>query len=62
MVDREQHVTVFDYDNHERLKLLRAGDMMFAERRIYMFGQMREHKTVPRLFRYVTTYRIKRLL
>lgn len=60
MVDREQHVTVFDYDNHERLKLLRAGDMMFAERRIYMFGQMREHKTVPRLFRYVTTYRIKK--
>lgn len=60
MVDREQHVTVFDYDNHERLKLLRAGDMMFAERRIYMFGQMIEHKTVPRLFRYVTTYRIKK--
>lgn len=59
-VDRELHVTMFDYDNHERLKLLRAGDMMFAERRLFMHGQMREHKTVPRLFRYVTTFRIKK--
>lgn len=59
-IDRERHVTMFDYDSQERLKLLRAGDMMFAERRLYMYGQMREHKTVPRLFRYVTTYRIKK--
>ena len=59
-IDKKNNLITFDYDNHDRLKLLMAGDMMFAERRAYMMSQIRENKIVPRLFKYITNYRIKK--
>ena len=59
-IDKKNNLITFDYDNHDRLKLLMAGDMMFVERRAYMMSQIRENKIVPRLFKYITNYRIKK--
>ena len=58
--DNANKLIVFDYENHNNLKLLLAGDMMFSERRLQVLNHIREGSVVPRLFKYVTNYRIKR--
>ena len=58
--DNVNKLIVFDYENHNNLKLLLAGDMMFSERRLQVMNHIREGSVVPRLFKYVTNYRIKR--
>ena len=57
--DRNKTIT-FDYENHNNLKLLLAGDMMFSERRLQMMSSMQENGITPRLYKKVTTYRIKK--
>ena len=52
---------VFDYDSHENLNLLRAGDMMFSERRLHVMSTNLHQQIKPRLYRYVTDRRIKRV-
>lgn len=59
-VDDENRSIVFDYDSHENLILLRAGDMMFAERRLHVMNTNLHRKIMPRLYRYVSDRRIKR--
>lgn len=59
-IDDENRSIMFDYDKHENLILLRAGDMMFAERRLHEMNTNLNRKTMPRLYRYVTDRRIKR--
>ena len=59
-VDDENRSIMFDYDNHEDLILLRAGDMMFSERRLHVMSENLHKQIKPRLYRYVTDRRIKR--
>lgn len=59
-VDDENRSIMFDYDNHEDLILLRAGDMMFSERRLHVMSENLNKQIKPRLYRYVTDRRIKR--
>ena len=59
-VDDEIRSIMFDYDNHEDLILLRAGDMMFSERRLHVMSENLHKQIKPRLYRYVTDRRIKR--
>lgn len=59
-VDDENRSILFDYDNHEDLILLRAGDMMFSERRLHVMSENLHKQIKPRLYRYVTDRRIKR--
>ena len=59
-VDDENRSIMFDYDNHEDLILLRAGDMMFSERRLHVMSENLHKQIKPRLYRYVTDSRIKR--
>ena len=59
-VDDENRTILFDYDNHEDLILLRAGDMMFSERRLHVMSENLHKHIKPRLYRYVTDRRIKR--
>lgn len=59
-VDDENRSIMFDYDNHEDLILLRAGDMMFSERRLHVMSENLHKHIKPRLYRYVTDSRIKR--
>lgn len=58
-VDDENRSIMFDYDNHENLILLRAGDMMFSERRLHVMSENLHKQIKPRLYRYVTDRRIK---
>ena len=58
-VDDENRSIMFDYDNHEDLILLRAGDMMFPERRLHVMSENLHKQIKPRLYRYVTDRRIK---
>ena len=58
-VDDEIRSIMFDYDNHEDLILLRAGDMMFSERRLHVMSENLHKQIKPRLYRYVTDRRIK---
>ena len=58
-VDDENQSIMFDYDNHEDLILLRAGDMMFSERRLHVMSENLHKQIKPRLYRYVTDRRIK---
>ena len=59
-VDDEIRSIMFDYDNHEDLILLRAGDMMFSERRLHVMSENLHKQIKPRLYQYVTDRRIKR--
>lgn len=59
-VDDENRSILFDYDNHEDLILLRAGDMMFSERRLHVMSENLHKQIKPRLYQYVTDRRIKR--
>ena len=59
-VDDENRSIMFDYDNHEDLILLRAGDIMFSERRLHVMSENLHKQIKPRLYRYVTDRRIKR--
>ena len=59
-VDDENRSIMFDYDNHEDRILLRAGDMMFSERRLHVMSENLHKQIKPRLYRYVTDRRIKR--
>ena len=59
-VDDENRSIMFDYDNHEDLILLRAGDMMFSERRLHVMSENLHKQIKPRLYRYVTDRRIKK--
>ena len=59
-VDDENRSIMFDYDNHEDQTLLRAGDMMFSERRLHVMSENLHKQIKPRLYRYVTDRRIKR--
>ena len=58
--DDENRSIMFDYDNHEDQTLLRAGDMMFSERRLHVMSENLHKQIKPRLYRYVTDRRIKR--
>lgn len=60
-VDDKNRSIVFDYDSHENLILLRAGDMMFSERRLHVMSINLHQQIKPRLYRYVTDRRIKRV-
>lgn len=60
-IDDANKLITFDYENHNNLKLLLAGDMMFAERRLQVMSHAREKGITPRLFKYITNYRIKRV-
>ena len=59
-VDDENRSIMFDYDNHEDLILLRAGDMIFSERRLHVMSENLRKQIKPRLYRYITDRRIKR--
>lgn len=59
-IDDANKLITFDYENHNNLKLLLAGDMMFAERRLQVMSHAREKSITPRLFKHITNYRIKR--
>ena len=59
-VDDENRSIMFDYDNHEDLILLRAGDMIFSERRLHVMSENLHKQIKPRLYRYVTDRRIKK--
>lgn len=59
-IDNTNKLITFDYENHNNLKLLLAGDMMFAERRLEVMSHARERGIMPRLFKHITNYRIKR--
>ena len=59
-VDDENRSIMFDYDNHEDQTLLRAGDMMFSERRLHVMSENLHKQIKPRLYQYVTDRRIKR--
>ena len=59
-VDDENRSIMFDYDKHEDLILLRAGDMMFSERRLHVMSENLHKQIKPRLYRYVTDRRIKK--
>ena len=59
-VDDENRSIMFDYDKHEDLILLRAGDMMFSERRLHVMSENLHKQIKPRLYQYVTDRRIKR--
>lgn len=61
-IDYEKKVVAFDYENRDNLKLLLAGDGIFAERKAYMMGVNREGANNSRLFTYVTNYRIKKVV
>lgn len=58
-INFEEKRIIFDYESHHNLLLLLAGDMMFAERRLKMMAQAKEHNNASRLYRYVTDRRIK---
>lgn len=58
--DDENRSIMCDYDNHEDQTLLRAGDMMFSERRLHVMSENLHKQIKPRLYRYVTARRIKR--
>lgn len=60
-VDNVNKLIVFDYENHNNLKLLLAGDMMFAERKLQVANYSREKCITSRLFKYTTNYRIKKV-
>lgn len=60
-VDDENRSIIFDYDSHENLILIRAGDMMFAERRLHVMSTNLHNHIKPRLYRYVSDRRIKRV-
>ncbi|MCE9138433.1 hypothetical protein [Bacteroides thetaiotaomicron] len=61
IINYEEKVITFDYDNHENLKLLRAGDMMFSERRLQTWGQMKKKGAISHLKKYIANYRIKKV-
>ena len=58
-IDIVNKLITFDYNNYNNLKILLAGDMMFAERRSQVMMHNRENCVAPRLFKHVTNYRIK---
>ena len=60
-VDNVNKLIVFDYENHNNLKLLLAGDMMFTERKLQVANYSREKCITSRLFKYTTNYRIKKV-
>ncbi len=59
LIDEKNHQVTFDYESHNDLLLLFAGDMMFSESRLFMLGQQREGNVKLRLRQYVTNRRIK---
>ena len=58
-IDEDNKSITFDYENHDNLRLLVAGNMMFSERRMQVLNHSHKKKITPRLYRYITTYRIK---
>lgn len=59
-IDKTNKLITFDYENQHKLKLLLAGDMMFAERRLQVMSHAREKGIIPRLLKNITNYRIKK--
>lgn len=58
-IDRIRQTLEFDYDNHNGLKLLKLGHMMFNERIMHVNSQFRLENKKTVFDKYVTTYRIK---
>lgn len=58
--DDEAQKLTLDYDSHERLLLLKTGDMMFSERKVQVMNLAQDKKIQPRLYKYVTFNRIKK--
>lgn len=58
-IDEENKIITFDYENHNNLKLLLAGNMMFSERQAYIMSRTREEGLEPRLFNYISNHCIK---
>ncbi len=49
-IDDANKLITFDNENHNNLKLLLVGDMMFAERRLQVMSHAREKGITPRFF------------
>lgn len=60
-IDNTNKLITFDYEDHNKLKLRLAGDMMFAERRLLTMRHAEEKGIIPRLFKHITNYRIKKV-
>ena len=60
-IDEKNNLITFDYNNHDRLKLLTAGDMMFSEHRVQVMRRAQENNIRPRLYKYITINRIKKV-
>lgn len=60
-IDKDNKSITFDYENHNNLKLLVAGDMMFSERRMQVLSRSYETDSKPRLYQYITSHRIKNI-
>ena len=60
-IDEKNNLITFDYNNHDRLKLLTAGDMMFSEHRMQVMRRAQESNIRPRLYKYITINRIKKV-
>ncbi len=58
-IDEKNKLITFDYENYHNLKLLKAGDMMFFERRIQVRNRACINNIKPKLYKYITDYRIK---
>ena len=58
-IDYENKLITFNYENHYNLKLLKAGDMMFSERRASIEKHAFNDGFASKLFNYVSNYRIR---
>lgn len=56
----KQKLINFNYESYNNLRLLFAGDMMFSERRVQVMSNYRDNKQTPRLFKFISKYRIKK--
>lgn len=59
-IDKEKKEVIFKYENYYNLKLLKAGNLMFMERRVQMLGDSLDNNRKSRLLKYVTNYRLKK--
>lgn len=60
-IDEEKRNIIFNYENHNNLKLILAGDMMYDQRRLQVFSKINENDLTPRLYKYISKYRIKKV-
>lgn len=59
-IHKEENTIIFDYYDYGKLKLLRAGDLMFGERKMQKFMAYMSSKNKFELLKILTPYRIKK--